>query len=123
MGKIKNNLIRLLGGVPFEDYSKGLKDYKEFCDKLIKEWEAQQLPTTAVNPNYVATVKNPITLLSSRTIEQSLLTDDVYLAAKKDILKELAENLDKQNLIAFSETTNNSDNLVKIDAMLRVIEP
>ena len=89
MGKIKNNLIRLLGGIPFEDYSQGLKNYKKFCDKLIKEWEAQQLPTTAVNPNYVATVKNPITLFSSRTIDQNLLNDDVYLAAKKIFLKSL----------------------------------
>ena len=119
MGKIKNNLIRLLGGVPFEDYSKGLKDYKEFCDKLIKEWKEQQQPI----PNCITTVKNPITLLSSRTIEQSLLNDGIYFAAKKDILKELAEILDKQNLVEFSKTTNNSDNLVKIDAILRVIEP
>ena len=119
MGKIKNNLIRLLGGMPFEDYSKGLKDYQEFCDKLIKEWEAQQRPI----PNCVTTVKNPITLFSSRTIEQSLLSDEVYIAAKKDILKELVEILDKQNLVEFSETTNNSDNLVKIDAILRIIEP
>jgi len=123
MGKIKNNLIRLLGGIPFEDYSKGLKDYKEFCDKLIKEWKAQQRPTTTAIPNCVTTVKNPITLFSSRTIEQSLLSDNVYFAAKKDILKELVEILDKQNLVEFSETTNNSDNLVKINAMLRVIEP
>lgn len=120
MGKIKDNLIRLLGGVPFEDYSKDLEEYKEFCNKLIKEWGAQQLPTTV---SCVATVKNPITLISSRTIEQSLLNDDVYFAAKKDILKEFAEILNKQNLIAFSETTNNSDNLVKIDAILRVIKP
>ena len=123
MGKIKNNLIRLLGGIPFEDYSKSLNDYKEFCDKILKQQEVRQQPATAVDPNYVVTVKNPITLFSSRTIEQSLLSDDVYLAAKKDILKELAEILDKQNLVEFSETINNSDNLVKINAMLRVIEP
>ena len=118
MGKIKNNLIRLLGGIPFEDYSQGLEEYKEFCNKLIKEWEEQQRSI----PNCVTTVKNPITLISSRTIEQNLLSDNVYLTAKKDILKELVEILDKQNLVEFSKITNNSDNLVKINAILRVIE-
>ena len=110
MGKIKNNLIRLLGGIPFEDYSKDLEEH-------IKEWKN----THPVNCITVA--KEPIQLKASRLVYKNYYNKDSFDTMKEDILKEFMHKMDENNLVAFTSTTNSEDNLVRIDAWVSVIRP
>ena len=115
MGKIKNNLIRLLGGVPFEDYSKDLEEYKHFCNKTMKEWEK--------TVNCITVAKKPIQLKASRLVYKNYYNKDSFDTMKEDILKEFMYKMDENNLVAFTSTTNSEDNLVRIDAWMSVIRP
>jgi hypothetical protein len=117
MGKIKNNLIRLLGGVPFEDYSKGLEEYKQFCDKTIKEWENTH------SVNCITVAKEPIQLTASRFVYKNYYNKESFNTMKEDILKEFMHKIDENNLVAFTSTTNSEDNLVRIEAWMSVIKP
>ena len=116
MGNIRGNLIRLLGGVPFEDYSKGLEEYKEFCNKLLKKWEEQQA-------YYISSIKEPIGLKASCFMDKAHYNKDSYNAAKEDILKDFMAQIDKNNLLTMCATTNTEDDIVRIDAWMRVVPP
>ena len=110
MGKIKNNLIRLLGGVPFEDYEKDLEEHK-------KEWENTHLV------NCITVAKEPVHLTASRLVYKNYYNKNSFDTMKEDILKEFMHKMDENNLVTFTSTTNSEDNLVRIDAWMSVIKP